>query len=382
MRFVAASIVFFGHASNTNFFASQTAMKNFTSIFAQAAYGAVVFFFILSGFTLTFFARRRDTAGGFWLRRTVRVWPNHAVTFIAAYIMLRWVTHLPDRGGDAIANILLVHAWFPSLRTLDSVNAVTWSLAVEMAFYAAFPLLYRLIKRIRPEHLWYFAGAVVIAILAVPLLAKTLPGQPVIPFAGPEKQFWFIYFFPMARMLEFTLGMLLARIVATNRKLPLSFGGAIGFAIFASAVGPMFPWAYHLVAVMALPLGLVIAAAARADVEGRTTWLGHRSTVFFGQLAFAFYLWHVMVLYYGHQWLSAKAERLTILPLLGLGHAWNTWGALAVIGLLYSVTWVLAWVTYSVVEQPLYQRFNNWQRRRQTAAKPAAPPAPEVVAAA
>lgn len=363
MRFIAAAIVFFAHASHTNMFASPAAAKNFALIFSQAGNAAVGFFFLLSGFIMTWSARRSDTTRTFYRRRVFRIWPNHVVTFLAAYMLLTWVTNLPIDNREAGLNLLLVQAWFPSMGTIFSVNSVTWSMSVEVLFYFAFPFLLRLANRISAERLWAWAGGIVAIILAIPIIATTLPDQPVVPMAGPEKHFWFMNFFPLVRMLEFGLGILLARIVITGRKLPLSLGGSVAFAVLVCALAPMFPWSYQLVAIMTLPLALVIASAAVADVEKRPSVLSSRPAVWLGQLAFGFYLWHVMVIFYGHQLLSPSKDEVVILPLLGLGKSWSTPVALAVLALFFGVTLLLSWALFSLVERPVYRRFATARRR-------------------
>src|SRR5689334_18442593 len=75
MRFVAATIVFLSHASFVNLFADQAFSQNFIIVFDQAGFGAVGYFFMLSGFIMTWSARPSDTPSTFWRRRVFRIWP-------------------------------------------------------------------------------------------------------------------------------------------------------------------------------------------------------------------------------------------------------------------------------------------------------------------
>ncbi len=52
-------------------------------VFSQGG-GAFSFFFILSGFVLTWSLRPTDTAARFWQRRVARIYPNHAAIWLAA----------------------------------------------------------------------------------------------------------------------------------------------------------------------------------------------------------------------------------------------------------------------------------------------------------
>lgn len=71
--------------------------------------------------------------------------------------------------------------------------------------------------------LWYAAGGVVLVIMLMPLIAQTLlPDTPGFMFMKISwTQIWFVYVFPVARLLEFVLGMLLARIVLSGRWIGL-----------------------------------------------------------------------------------------------------------------------------------------------------------------
>jgi peptidoglycan/LPS O-acetylase OafA/YrhL len=70
--------------------------------------------------------------------------------------------------------------------------------------------------------------------------------------------------------------------------------------------------------------------------------------VWLGNVSFAFYLWHRLVLIYGHR-------------MLGVG---RTWGSAEVLGLSvagFAVALLLAWLTFEYVEKPAMRR---WSRPR------------------
>jgi peptidoglycan/LPS O-acetylase OafA/YrhL len=243
-----------------------------------------------------------------------------------------------------------------------TLNTVSWSLSAELLFYLCFPLLLRLIGRIRPERLWFWAGGVIAVILLVPVIAGTMPpSEPFLPWANANPtEFWFVYLLPPVRMLEFVFGMILARVVLTGRKVPLGLGGAAALTILAYFLAPLFPGTYPIVAVMVLPLGLLIAAGAVSDAQGHRTLLSSRTMVWLGEVSFAFYLWHRLVLVYGHQWF-AGVDKPTSFPVEGEGY--STPVGIAVLVLLFGVTLLLAWATFSLVERPIMRRFARPRRR-------------------
>ncbi|AWK10980.1 acyltransferase [Streptomyces spongiicola] len=366
MRFVAAALVFFFHANYQGFFADPDSASVFESAVYQGGWTGVGFFFILSGFVLAWSARADDTAPAFLRRRFFKIYPLHLLTFVVAAVLLVQVAGMPFDGGTALLQVLLLQSWSPDIFVRGSFNGVAWSLSCELLFYALFPLLLRLISRIRPERLWAAAGAVVALVFAVPFLARFLPDQSPIPMVDiSSAEMWFVYQFPATRLLDFVFGIILARIVAEGRRLPLGFGSALLLTVAAYVVAPYFPPSHHLVAVMLVPLGLLIAAAARADTEGRRTWFSDRGMVRLGEVSFALYLTHQLVLGYGHR-------------LLGFGESWGTLRAVGTLALLFAATLLVSWLLFTLVERPVMRRFGTSRRRavRVAQAMQAAGPVP------
>lgn len=365
MRFLAAAAVFFFHAMYQGFFASPEVQEGYATVLGRAGHLGVGFFFVLSGFVLTWAARDEDTIGRFWRRRLFKIYPNHVLTFAVAFILLTWVSEAVVERDTAILNFFLLQAWFPQLEVNNSVNPISWSLSCEVLFYLCFPLLYALIRRIRPQRLWVWAAVVAAIVAVVPLLSLLLPHQPQLPWAPvSENRFWFIYLFPPVRMLDFVFGMLLARLVITGRRLPLGLGGAVALTTAAYALAPFVPGEYALVAVMLVPVGLVIAAGAAADAAGAPSWLASPAMVWLGNVSFAFYLWHFLVLTYGAMWLGA---------------GWGTPAAVAVLVALFGVTLLLSWATYALFEYPIMRRFAGSSRRAAPVPVPEPEPEPALV---
>ncbi|MEU0565219.1 acyltransferase [Nonomuraea sp. NPDC005983] len=361
-------MVFIFHVTLAQFFAERGAEQTLLSIFTQAGWAGVGFFFVLSGFVLTWSHRPGHSARGFWRRRFFKIYPSHVVTLVVAFALLTWVAGVQVDAGQALLNLLLVQAWFPQFEIRASLNGVAWSLSCEMLFYLAFPLLIRLIRAIRPERLWAWAAGVAVVIFLVPVASSMLPREPLPGANLAAYDFWIIYQFPPVRMLDFVLGMILARIVMTGRRLPLDLGGSVALAIAAYALAPLFPAAYTLTAIMVVPMGLVIAAGAAAPPRPPTS-LPARAAVWLGEISFAFYLWHQLVLTYGQQW-------------LGAGRGLSTPAALGVVVLLLAVTLLLSWMLFTLVERPIMRRFARPRRDRPAAsAQPPAVPAGTAVGA-
>jgi peptidoglycan/LPS O-acetylase OafA/YrhL len=344
LRFIAAGMVFFFHAAYEGLFSDSASQRGFMAIFGQGGWTGVGFFFILSGFVLTWSSRPSDTARRFWRRRICKIYPNHVVTFVVALVVLLGTAAV--NVYDAFLNLFLLHAWSPELLTEVSVNPVAWSLSVEALFYFSFPLWIKLIRRIRPERLWPYAIAIMALVWLVPLLANLLPSEPK-PFFAPisEWQFWFIYVLPPMRVLDFVLGMLLAQIVLKKRWINLGIVPALALVVVGYVLPSFLPWSFRLVACTIIPLALLIPAVAVADTTGQWSPFRSRVMVFLGDISFALYLWHRLVLSNGHRWLG--------------GQSWSTPVALTVLLALFAVTVFLSWMLFRFIERPIMKRWSS-----------------------
>jgi peptidoglycan/LPS O-acetylase OafA/YrhL len=321
----------------------------------------VSFFFILSGFILTWVSKPDDTARLFWRRRFFKIYPNHLVTMVATLLLMLYAG-LAITATNTLPTLFLVQSWIPSQEAILAYgpNTVTWSLACEVLFYAAFPGLLLLIQRINPARLWAWVGAVTAAVFAVPFVARLLPTEPLVVGGDiPWYQYWFVYFFPGTRLLEFVLGILMARIVLTKRWIGLPLWVGLLLSVAAFTVNASLPEQYGAVAPTVLPLALLIAGAATADARDRWTPFASRTMVFLGTISYAFYMVHWLVVIYGPigaAYPDGWAKQST------LGQA-----ALDA-GLTLVITLFLAWLLYSFVERPVMRRWSRPASARRRAA--------------
>ncbi|MFE9450078.1 acyltransferase family protein [Streptomyces sp. NPDC006739] len=285
LRFVAAFLVFCFHISISGLSAPSTAQHAFARTAGAGAVG-VSFFFVLSGFVLTWSARPDDTARAFWRRRAAKIYPNYVVAFALSVVGLYATGHTVGFLVGA-ANLGLVQAWWPDPGVYFGANSVSWSLACEAFFYALFPALLPVLGRVRPERLWAGAAVCVAAVCAVPVAAAPLP-------AG--RHYWFVYIFPPVRLLEFVLGMVMALLVKSGRLPRFPVWSVAVLLVLAYAVTPYFPPDAETSAVTVIPFALLIATVAVADVEGRRSVWRSRWAVWLGEVSFAFYLVHQSVI--------------------------------------------------------------------------------------
>lgn len=273
-------------------------------------------FFVLSGFVLTY--RYPVLADGaavrrFWVARIARIWPAHAVILLlllaVGYDVMPAIdsTRLPH----ALANLALVQSWFPYAGYFFGYNSVSWSISTEMGFYALFPLLIAAFGR---TWLWKLVLAFVLGIAAVAIAHR----YQVAPFqypAGGVVMEGLIYVNPLARLFEFVLGMCTALLwgrhharvrlspagwlVAEAAVLALVlFNVSIASRLFGPAAAALgTPGNYWLVMSLApsLPtaLLLLVMASSRGPVA---RLLAARPLVYLGEVSFAIYLTHLLLL--------------------------------------------------------------------------------------
>ncbi|MFI6039942.1 acyltransferase family protein [Streptomyces sp. NPDC051315] len=350
MRWIAVSMVFVYHAT-WGIYPPSAFPESLTFVTANAGWVGVSFFFVLSGFVLAWSARADDTAPRFWRRRFFKVYPNHFVTFLLAALLMAWAgTEI----RHVLPNLLLVQSWSWDTDVSLSVNGVSWSLSCEAFFYALFPLWHGLIRRIRPEHLWYWASGAVGAVLLVPFVTLLLPDQPQLAWEPtPVYDFWFVYLFPVTRTLEFVLGILLARIVLTGKWIDVRPGAAALAFVAGYAVSLYVPDLWGYAAATVVPLALLIPAFALRDVRGERSLTASRAMVWLGDISFAFYLLHRMI--HAH-----------LVYLVGTDHVWGFRDATGLAVVAFGLSTLLAWALFRCVESPVQRRFGKPRKPRKS----------------
>lgn len=379
LRFPAALLVFLFHAAlplaDVRVFADDGVAEGFYALTAQAGGLGVTFFFVLSGFILTWSARDGDRARAFWRRRYAKIVPVYLVTWLFALLLVDMSATEVWQGA---ATLFMVQSWIPDVATNFAVNNPGWSLSTEAFFYLCFPALLLLAKRIPAHRLKYWLAGTVAAIAVTPLITYaliplgtgTVPNEP----GNSANYFWFAYIFPPARLLDFVLGILVARAVMTGRwrDIGMFWSGVLLAASYALA--SFVPLLYGMRVMCVIPAALLVAAGALADTKGRRGVFSRPAAVWLGEVSFAFYLVHYTVLTLVRELLG---DRMLSTP-----------AGTALLVAEVAVSLLISWALYAWVERPLTRR---WSKPRRAALRtpvaratsrsgggPSAPP-PELV---
>lgn len=271
----------------------------------------VEFFFVLSGFLVArpLFLRAvlrggPVAAGGFWRKRFARIWPAYLVALAGAVAV--GVGEIDGPVG-LLKHVLLIQDQF-----LDQGGTglrVSWTLVVEVAFYAALPLVVLLAKAHRRPHDAWVALCVGLFALGSYAILVTSYEHTAAPYRVLPPY-----------LPAFVAGMLLAAaeahagpgtwsapIITGVRRLAarplLCFGLAAGLFLAMVALVPAHP------TVPAVEIGrdravqsfvqvavafLVLAPLALCTTNARR--LEGRVPTFLGLVSYGFYLWHIQAL--------------------------------------------------------------------------------------
>ena len=351
LRFIAALAVFVCH---TAMYWHQTGAPQLVLKLTAGGSLGVSLFFILSGFVLTHSARQGDRAAAFWRRRAAKILPNHVVGWaLMMAILLVGVPRLHPVPGitaaDDLAGALLFPYLLPTPKNLAAGNPVAWSLVCEALFYLLFPLLLPLVNRI-PSGRLRLAGLLVAALAWIPAVFAWKYGAP--PTLDTfqmsdvlQPGLAYVYFFPLSRLPEFVLGMLLARHHRHPSPIPVGTPTAALLVLAATGAGALLlPLPFLFAAAPLVPLALLIQAAAAADSQQRPSLLRAPVMTTLGTWSYAFYLLHCTVLAAAFHYAGTVS---TALPLACLSLA------LALCGAAVLYRWVELPCTQRLASPPL-----------------------------
>ncbi|HET6908352.1 MAG TPA: acyltransferase [Mycobacteriales bacterium] len=313
---------------------------------ADFGYIGVDFFFVLSGFVLTWSWRPDLPTGRFWLNRVARIWPLHLATLVLAVTFVADEVHHPGAAGT-VANLFLVQAWVPGQQNYFGYNAVAWSLSCEVFFYLAFPVLVRRLAGLTMKRRLHVAAAVVVAMCIYPgLFSLTIAPHDA---AGWE---WTTYVLPLWRLGEFVIGIIAALAVRDGWRPRVRGGAALAVATCAAAgllvdglrAGHL-PNRPFIEIVGMLVVAGVICAVAADELSGRRRLLSSRVMVSLGAASYALYLCHALLFgWVVHHWADTGSG---VVRALG----WSSYVAAAI---------VLSYLLHRLVEVPC----ERWIRSR------------------
>lgn len=360
LRFFAAALIVMGHA--------HPIFGSFGLATSAPLNQGVSFFFVLSGFILAYNYRNFDKTGSigrFLAARFARVWPLHLITcilWIGLVFHFNRTAYFPGSTGimQLLANLTLTQSWIPLKLWAISFNGVAWSISNEMFFYIAFPLIIMCWRKHWATVLFIASASVAIFIAAGNHFNLSSSDNTTgVGLLG------IIYVNPLTRIFEFIIGVAVANIflmpalhefkaskaswlylelfalglctasmvlVGNPLRINAFFGPAAGY--YLQSEGLWLIWGI-LILVFALSKGPVTAI------------LSTRPLVFLGEISFALYLVHAIVL----ACIEPRAETFKAFGLAGYGMFWG-------------IALLAAAALYKGVEDPCrHLIMNTWDKR-------------------
>ncbi|MFZ4841860.1 acyltransferase family protein [Mycetocola saprophilus] len=362
LRFVAALLVFGFHITlmaspippnlPINLFADPVAARVSSQLFHVTGYIGVSFFFVLSGFLLAWTARPGESLPTFWRRRFLKLFPNHLVMWVLSMVLFAGaVTPMVA----AVSNLLFLGAYSPDASVNVAVNPPTWTLASEALFYLLFPLLIAVIHRIPGTALWGTLGVLAVLMVAIQManltLVPTTPTSALTPVSSA--QFWFGYLFPPARLPEFVIGCVAARLVREGRWPRLPAWTLVALILLGYGLASFVPFVWKFGVVTIVPIIAVIATIATRDLRRPGRFLASRPLQWLGTVSFGFYLVQGVTIFWARSLFGVVTFETPVAALLILA--------------FFVITLLAGWVLYALVEKPAMTIFARTERPRSTA---------------
>jgi len=312
----------------------------------------VNFFFVLSGFLITgILVDAKERAGyyqQFYFRRALRILPAYYATLLILVVL-----GLTSRGFLFMS--LLYSSNLSALFGIAMSYPVLWSLAVEEHFYFLWPAA---AKNLSSKHLKWVAGFLVVLSPILRMLCHESAFGSLMPRAG-----CFYYTWNTADGLA--LGALVALLVREwnqDRKklrnlsltlfgvgLLIALGGLpFGIETRTTSVGEALqwvPWNFWFGGI----LGMFLLAGSGPYKN----WVAPKVLVFFGQISYGLYLYHLFVFQF-YRWI---AKRTGFEEHLGLSLWMRTWSYMICGGL---AAIALAYLSRKYFEEPFLRLKDRW----------------------
>ncbi|MBN3200387.1 acyltransferase family protein [Pectobacterium brasiliense] len=352
-RIIAAFLVYFFHTSLGNMltpFSDESIGEAYSFVLSKAGWVSVSFFFILSGFVMNWSSPSVSSPLQFYKKRFAKIYPVSILIIILLVLTGRISI---ERVDVWLPNALLIQTWIPQGDIYIGGNVPSWFLSVIVFLYIVYPFLLKAIKKIPTESLWVSVLLCYAALIAVNgAIYMLLPTVPLIegwPFDVGEIQWWLSYTFPPTRIFEFTIGMLLSRIILEGKWIPVSVTISVILTALTYCIDLFMPFLLSFNLVTLIPLTLLIGSLAVSDLQEKRSFLHAKSMQWLGSISFCFYLIHFLVLRLLNEWTD--------------GNQYGVADAALLIIAAGAVSLIAGWLLYQFIEQPVGNLLTNKMRK-------------------
>src|SRR4051794_12618871 len=310
--------------------------------------GAVVLFYVLSGFVLTLVLQQGAERGvmkasRFFQARIFRIYPA-VITSIALFVALFFLTGLSLTSPEQYSPWII---FLNGLLLSTTIDGVMWSLQLELI---AAPVIFLVWLA------WLRFGnrALTVTFVVLVVLSFTRTWNHLI---GPPAAFGQLHAF-VAGMAAFLCGR---KIVERLRRPALWLAGMIaGFALSRAAIG----WSSNWTVLSETLFGAAMVALLAFGKFNSDAWQITGLARFFGRISFSFYLLHPLTM----TLFASAAPTLTTMVNAGIHPL-----VIATTAFICSVAAVtpLAWLQYQYIERPFIKLGRGLRFNLRTAIQPA-----------
>ena len=375
LRFFAALAVFFTHVELikkftgfgthwidpeeriTKFTVFQSVMSKeidpLSPLIAYSSALGVVFFFVLSGFLITFLLLKEKEQNNsiaikkFYLRRALRIWPLYYLIFILGFFILPYLDFFAVPGQDIFfqqnfwGNLLLYAFFMPNLAFSIYTTAVpnigqSWSIGVEEQFYLLWPLLIRKSKNVLKSILWI--TSIIIALKGLILLSA--------PFVKLDALVVLKKFLAMSKLECMALGGLGAYVLFSNKEKILRIVYRPISQITSVVILPILiyftPTAFEDILHLLFSISFLVIILNVASNEKSLLRFENSTLQYLGRISYGFYMFHVMCIVFTIHFLDKY---------IGLDNDISTLQHMLLYGISFLLTVAVSSLSYHIFEK-------------------------------
>lgn len=390
LRFFAALAVFFTHVELIKKFTGYgshwidpeeriTKFTVFQSVWSKEidplspliAYSSalgVVFFFVLSGFLITYLLlKEKETNGSieigkFYLRRAFRIWPLYYLIFILGFFILPKFEVFAVPGQDIFfhqnfwGNLILYGFFMPNLAFSIYTTAVpnigqSWSIGVEEQFYLLWPLFIRKSKNILKSILWITGGVIVLKGALLLLF----------PFIQVEALVVIKKFLAMSKLECMALGGIGAYILFNKKEKLLNLIYAPFSQISAILIIPVLiyfiPTALEDILHLLFSISFLVIILNVASNQKSLLKFNNKILQYLGRISYGFYMFHVMCIVFTVHMLEKT---------VGLNRDITTPQHLLLYGISFLLTVTVSSLSYFIFEKAFIRLKDKYAQPKST----------------
>lgn len=283
-------------------------------LFIGVGYSAVGFFFLLSGYILSYVylqSGKPVNSLRFYQSRIARIYPLYLITLVLdTPFLFNARLHAYGLNSAALktsitflANLIMIQAWIPRLRGIDDPN---WSLCVEAVFYFIFPLIGMALWKVPRRILFVSLGLLWIAVEIFLVYYSSLHRSEL-----DFKQ-------PLLQIPTFLAGIMVARIQMSWNAPKTDSIRTRTRLLFLTAILMIFAIPFLLkslpkvdiLTTMLVPLFAVIILIFSTEHYPFSRFLNAKFMVLLGEASYGLYLIHIPVY---HLWITLHWDTIQAL---------------------------------------------------------------------